>query len=434
MSGGPSSSSGGQACLQPAGLSGALDEAAFRKSVEELARRHEILRATVATVDGEPLLQVDDAARVAFAAEDLRRDGAGRSGAEAEALRRATAALRDPFDLQRGPLVRVALLRTGAERHLLSIVAHHLVCDGWSLGVALRELAACYAAYTSGGEPELPPLPVRYRDVAAWQAERAERGDWHEALEYWTAELAGLPTLDLPADRPRPAVQTARGGRTPVRIPGDVAAALGRHARESDATLFMALLAAFQVLLARLTGHDDIPVGSPAANRRRPELQGLIGPLVNLLVLRGDLSGDPTFRELLRRTRDRCVEAYSRQEVPFERVVRELGLVRTDGAPLVQVAFTMQNAPLPATPFGSLSLERVELEPDAVQYDLDMEVWGLPSGLEATLGYSSELFDARTAARLAGHLEAPTAACTSSSRSRRLGRRARRRSSPARAS
>jgi amino acid adenylation domain-containing protein len=384
-------------------LSGSLDEEAFGKSVENLARRHDILRATVRTVDGEPLLEVDDTARVAFSAEDLRRAPEGRR--EAEALRRATAAFRDPFDLERGPLVRVALLRTGAERHLLSIVAHHLVCDGWSLGVALRELAACYAAYASGAEPELPPLPVRYRDVAAWEVERAERGDWHEALEHWTARLADLPTLDLPADRPRPAVQTARGGRTPVRIPGDVAAALGRHARESGATLFMALLAAFQVLLLRLTGHDDVPVGSPAATRRRPELQGLIGPLVNLLVLRGDLSGDPTFRELLRRTRDLCVEAYACQEVPFERVVQELGPTRTGGAPLVQVAFTMQNAPLPATPFGALSLERVELEPDAVQYDLDLEVWELPAGLEATLGYSSDLFDAPTAARLAGHLE-----------------------------
>ncbi len=387
-------------------MRGPLDEHALAASVQALVSRHEILRARVRMVTSEPRLVIDEAPRIRLDTADLRNLPADRR--EDEALRRAEAALRQPFDLAAGPLARVKLVRVASDRYLLGVIAHHLVCDGWSLGVALRELAALYAAYATGQTPSLPDLPIQYRDVAAWQRQHADGPSWEPDLEYWAERLAELPALKLPTDQPRSAVAapTLRGRRRRVRLPGELTASLRQLGRETHTTLYMVLLAAFQALFGRLSNQEDVAVGSPVANRRRPEVQGLIGPLVNMLTVRTDLAGNPTLRQLLGRVRESCLGAYAHQEVPFERVVERLQPNRSGNRhPLFQVAFALQGMlPLPAS-FGGVDLEPVELAPEAVQYDLELELWDTGSGLEGSLGYRTDLFGEATAAQLLDRLQ-----------------------------
>ncbi|HLL46076.1 MAG TPA: condensation domain-containing protein, partial [Longimicrobiaceae bacterium] len=312
---------GGAAYHVPAALrlEGRLDVAALGRGVEELVSRHEALRTVFAVRDGAPV-QVVAPAACPLPVEDLTHlPGAER---EAEARRIAAAEAARPFDLERGPLFRAKLLRLGAGEHVLVLCMHHLVADGWSLDVLFRELAALYGAFTRGEPSPLPPLPVRYADYALWQREHLDGEVLERQLAYWRERLAGAPgVLELPTDRPRPAEQSFRGARERFRLaPGTTAAVRALGAREG-ATPYMVLLAAFQLLLARYSGEDDLVVGSPIAGRTRPETEGLVGFFANTLALRGDLSGRPTFRELLGRVRETALGAYQHQEVPFEKLV-----------------------------------------------------------------------------------------------------------------
>src|SRR5262245_7275310 len=297
-------------------LQGRLDPAALEWALAEIMRRHEVLRTRVATVDGQPVQAVAASAPVPLTSGETDE-----AGLAAELAQRAT----ERFDLATGPLWRAHLLRVGPEDHVLLVVLHHLIGDGWSMGVLIRELGALYRARVQGATASpLPPLAVQYADYAVWQRGWLSGSVLEEQLAYWRTQLAGVPVLALPTDHPRPAAVTNRGGRTAFAIPADVVARARALSRREGATLFMPLVAAWQGVVQRWTGQDDIAVGTPIANRSRPELEALIGMFVNTLVLRQDVSGNPTFRALLQRVRTTTLEAYAHQDVPFERLVEAL--------------------------------------------------------------------------------------------------------------
>jgi amino acid adenylation domain-containing protein len=383
-------------------LRGPLDAAALERAFGGLLARHEALR-TVFAVDeasGEPVQVIHPPApfRLPVETTDV-------ADADAEALRAAAAEAAVPFDLARGPLFRARLLRLGADDHLLLVTVHHAVSDGWSMDVTWRELEALYAAHLQGAEPALPPLPVQYADYAAWEHATNDGPATRAQLRWWRERLAGAPAdLELPADRPRPAVRGDRGGGVAVDVGEGTLGAFRALARSEGATLFMALLAAYQVLLARWCGQDDVVVGTPVAGRTRSELEGLIGFFVNMLPLRTDLSGDPTFRELLARVRDTVLEAHAHQDVPFDRMVEALKVVRDPArTPLFQVLFLLEeDTGLPA--FPRLRAEKVEPESATAKFDLTLTVRPGAEGGRAVLDYAAELFDAATVERMSEHL------------------------------
>ena len=251
-----------------------------------------------------------------------------------------------PFDLSRGPLFRARLLRLGPEEHVVLVTMHHIVSDAWSMGILIREVSTLYEAFCRGEPSPLPEPPIQYADYAVWQREYLQGQVLEAQLTYWRQRLAGLPALELPTDRPRPLVSSERGGELSRLVEPAVLEAARGLSRDVGATLYMTLLAVFQVLLHRYSGQDDLAVGTPIAGRTRVELEALIGFFVNTLVLRTDLSGDPSFRVLLGRVRHTAIEAYSHQELPFEKLVEELHPDRqASRTPLFQVMFVLQNAP-----------------------------------------------------------------------------------------
>jgi amino acid adenylation domain-containing protein len=331
---------------------------------------------------------------------------------EEEARRRATAEAQQPFDLRQGPLVRAALLRLREGEHLLLLTLHHIVADGWSLGLLLEELSAIYKARVDGAEPELPVLPVQYGDYAVWQHDYL-RGELLEgALGYWRRKLGSTPpVLELPTDRPRPPAQSFRGASHSFRLPAPVARALGDLSRRESATLFMTLLAAFKALFARYTEQEEIVLGSVTANRNRAEVEKLVGFFVGTVVLRTDLSGDPTFRELLGRVRETTLGAYAHQDVPFERLVEELAPERDlSRAPLFQVMFSMQDTPGGLPSFAGLEFEPVGVEGGTSKFDLELLMGASGEELAGTIEYSTDLFNPETIERMALHLQALLAA------------------------
>ncbi len=296
---------------------------------------------------------------------------------------------------------------------------HHIVSDGWSLGVLIREVSALYEAFHRGDSSPLPEPSIQYADYAAWQRGWLQGEALQGQLDYWTTQLAGLSPLELPTDRPRPAVPSGRR-RAPGRatVPNATLDALRALGRQEGATLYMTLLAAFQVLLHRYSGQDDIAVGSPVAGRSRPELEDLIGFFVNTLVLRGDLSGDPGFRELLRRTRRAAIGAYAHQDLPFEKLVTVIHPDRDSGrSPLFQVMLALQNAPLPSLRSPELAMAPLEAPSGTAKFDLTLFAAEAPDGLRLTMEYSADLFDPATADRMLAHyrvlLEAAVAATRS---------------------
>ncbi|HST57554.1 MAG TPA: condensation domain-containing protein, partial [Longimicrobium sp.] len=386
-------------------LGGALDEAALERAVGEIVRRHEALRTVFTEVDGSPVqvvapfdgfvLPVEDLAHVAEAERD------------AEVRRRADEEARRPFDLAAGPLFRAALLRLGGEDHVLLLSMHHIVSDGWSLGVLFREFSALYEAYREGGESPLPELPVQYADYAMWQREQLEGEVLDRQLAYWREHLSGAPELlELPTDHPRPPVQTYRGASVPVNFSSELLERLQTLGRSEGTTLYMTLLGAFQVLLSRYSGSEDVVVGSPIAGRTRGEVDGLIGFFVNTLVLRTDLGGDPSFRETLRRTREVTLGAYEHQEVPFEKLVAELQPERSMGhSPLFQVMFTLQNAGGGGGALPGLRVSGAGGEIASAKFDLSLGLAATPRGLRGELNYSTDLFEPDTIERMVGHLQ-----------------------------
>ncbi|MFB1485352.1 amino acid adenylation domain-containing protein, partial [Corallococcus sp. RDP092CA] len=385
-------------------LKGSLDVMALEQSFTELVRRHESLRTSFHVVNGQATQVIHLAVSLPLAVINLsdipepERHEEVRRLADEEAVH--------PFQLATGPLLRVKLLKLDEEEHILLLVMHHIVSDGWSMGVLVREMAAFYESFANGRTPVLPELPVQYADYAGWQRGWLQGEVLEKQLGYWKRQLTGAPSaLELPTDRPRPAVQTSNGGSVPVKLGRELTEALKTLALKEGTTPFMVLLAAWQTLLSRYSGQDDISVGTPIAGRQRAETEGLIGFFVNTLVLRTTLDGDPTFRELLGRVRETTLGAYAHQEVPFEKLVEALAPTRdTSRTPLFQVSMTLQNAPEAALPLTDLTLEGVEVEHRTAKFDLALGLGETANGLEGGLEFNTDLFDASTAERIARHL------------------------------
>jgi amino acid adenylation domain-containing protein len=386
-------------------MAGPLDTAAMERAVADLLRRHEPLRTVFRTADGQPVQVVLPflAPRIPVepvdAPEGERHPAALRIVAEEQAR---------PFDLAKGPLFRARMLRLGEDDHVLVLAMHHIVTDGWSIGVLYRELCASYAAYVEGREPELPPLPIQYADYAVW--ERAQAGRMEEQLAYWRTTLRGAPALlDLPLDRPRPPVQTHAGGMVRLKYPPAFGETMRTLAQRLEVTPFMVVLAAFYALLSRWSGQDDIVVGTPTAGRSRKETEGLVGFFINTLALRTRLDGDPTFAELVERVRETSIGAYAHQDAPFERVVDELKVERAlSHSPITQVNVILHTEPVDPIVLGDLRLGLVEPEPETTQHELSFSLrdrWrGMP--MEFDVEYNRDLFDRATVERMAAHFHA----------------------------
>ncbi|HLM55240.1 MAG TPA: amino acid adenylation domain-containing protein [Pyrinomonadaceae bacterium] len=386
-------------------LTGPLNVEALERCINEIVRRHEVLRTTFTLGhDRQPLQVVAPELKHALRVEDL--SALPEAERESEAVRLTTEEARRPFDLARGPLLRARLLRLGDDEHVLLFTMHHIVSDGWSMGVLVREIGAIYSAYARGAESPLPELPIQYADFALWQRDWLQGAALAEQLAYWREHLGGeLPVLQLPTDHARPPVQTYQGGHVPFALGKDLSDRLRQFAHAEGATTFMLMLAAFQVLLRRYTGQEDILVGTPIANRNRAETEGLIGFFVNTLVLRADLSGNPTFRELLRRVQRVSLGAYAHQDLPFEKLVEELHPDRDlSRNPLVQVILALQNAPMGDLELHGLTARPLEFESDVVRFDLEFHVHELPDGIAGLMAYNGALFERETVGRLIKHL------------------------------
>jgi amino acid adenylation domain-containing protein len=382
-------------------LTGPLDVALLERAFNEIVARHEALRTTFVAVDGSPVQAVAPLQPVSLESTDLTTLPA--ADRQAAALRLAADEARTPFDLAHGPLLHVRLVRLADDDHLLVLTLHHIVADGWSMGLLLRELGALYGAFSNGRPSPLAELPIQYADFAVWQRESLATATLDEQTAYWWDHLAGAPgTLDLPTDRPRPAKPTYQGGLHTFELSPATSTALRTLCQHEGISLFMGLLAAFQALLSRYSGQDDLVIGAPVSGRAGTETEGLIGFFVNTLALRADLSGDPTFRELLGRVRAATLGAYEHQELPFERLVEAIQPERDPSRhPIFQVMFALQS-PM-ALDLSGLSIQPVPLFSGTSKFDLTLFVEEAPTGLRGLLEYSTDLFEAATIQRLAAH-------------------------------
>ncbi len=384
-------------------LSGSLNLTALERTLNEIVRRHEILRSTFAIVDGRPVQSIAPNLQLALPVVDLQ----SLPEREGEAMRLATEEARRPFNLSEGPLLRVTLMKLAEEERVVLLTMHHIVSDGWSVGVLIREVAALYEAFTHGAPAPLPELRIQYVDFAVWQRQWMKGKKLDEQLAYWKRHLAGAaPTLELPADRPRPAARTFCGATRFFNLPVDVSNALKELSRQNDATLFMTLLAAFQTLLYRYSGQEDFCIGAPIANRNRAETEGLVGFFVNTLALRCDLSGDPSFRELLTRAREATLGALAHQDLPFEMLVEELQPQRNRShTPLFQVIFDLNNAPMGALELPNLKSEALQVETGVAHTDLVLNMMEDGDALSGKLRYNTDIFDAATIERMLEHFQ-----------------------------
>ncbi|HQY71732.1 MAG TPA: amino acid adenylation domain-containing protein, partial [Pseudomonadales bacterium] len=393
-------------------LRGALDARALERAFEAIVNRHDSLRTVFVNVDGEPRQVVSEPGPWALAVEDLGGEGNARERLD-ERLR--TQAARG-FDLARGPLFRARLYRLAMDRHVLLLNMHHIVSDGWSLGVLTRELGEFYRSFVRGEAPGLPALRIQYRDFARWQRGWLQGEVLASQISYWRESLAGAPrVLELPTDRPRPAVESHRGASHAFTLPRELADQLQALSRREGSSLFMTLLSGFALLLSRYSGQRDLLIGTPVANRNRAEIEPLIGFFVNTLVLRADLSGEPSVRAFLARMREVCLDAFAHQDLPFDRLVEELHPERDMSRnPVFQVMFGLQNAPMDPLELPGLTFEPVNAAAGAAQFDISLMAWETPEGLAAAFTYATDLFDAATIARMGVHwgalLEAMVAA------------------------
>ncbi|HEX2187551.1 MAG TPA: amino acid adenylation domain-containing protein, partial [Longimicrobiaceae bacterium] len=386
-------------------LNGPLDTDALRRTLDALARRHEAFRTSFALVDGEPVQVVAERVEVDLPLDDLSALEEPERGAELR--RRVTEHVRAPFDLGRAPLLHARLFRLAETEHVLGLSMHHIVSDGWSMGVFAKELGELYQAYSAGLPSPLGEPPLQPGDFAAWQRERLQGKTLEELLAWWRGALEGAPLLlELPTDRPRPPAQRFHGESQRFILSHRVMEGVRELNRREGTTLFMALLAVWDVLLARWTGQEHVVVGSPIAGRTRREMEGAIGFFVNTLVLHADLSGDPTFREALRRVRETTLGAYAHQELPFERLVEELAPERSLGhTPVFQVMFVVQNAPMKPVQLSGLALSPVEADSGMSAFDVTLFVEERSNGIHAVFRYNPDLFDAATMRRMAAHFQ-----------------------------
>ncbi len=389
----------------PAGLrlKGGLDQVVLRRTLNELLERHESLRTRFVSVDGLPRCVIDPRAEVALEQIDLSPlPLAEREAAAQHAVHQVE---QRPFDIARAPLLHTALVRLAFDEHLLVFVFDHIVADGLSVGIFLHEFQALYSRHAGGAVAELPELPVQYLDYAEWERRWFATGSIDAHLAFWKQQLAALPPLlQLPADRPRPPVQTDRGARAVLQLPVALGQQLKALARAEGATHFMVLMSAFQALLHRHSGETDIAVGTAIANRSRSEVERVIGFFANNIVLRGDLSGEPTVRELIARVRDTALKAYAHQDMPFDMLVDALATRRELGhSPLFQVMFVLQNIKLAGFELPGLVCETMESTVRTARFDLAVDVFDLAQGLRIYFEYNTDLFDASTIERMKGH-------------------------------
>ncbi|MBW4611885.1 MAG: amino acid adenylation domain-containing protein [Desmonostoc vinosum HA7617-LM4] len=400
-------------------LLGVLNVAALHRSLNEIVCRHEALRTTFTTVAGQPVQVIAPAVTLVLPLVDLQEF----AEQEAKVQRLASEAAQHPFDLTQSPLLRVTLLRLSQTEHVLLLTMHHIISDGWSMGVLIRELTALYQAYFDSDSPlpltaqaEHPatanstrhsPLPIQYADFAVWQRQWLQTEVLPTQMSYWKQQLGGtLPVLELPTDRPRSPIPSFRGETQSFSLSPQLSEALKALSLQEGVTLFMTLLAAFQTLLYRYTAQEDILVGSPIANRNRCELEGLIGFFVNTLVLRTNLSGNPSFRELLGRVREVTLAANAHQDLPFEVLVDELQPQRDlSRNPLFQVTFTLHNAPKPALELPDLILEPLTIQKTTAQFDLSLDMVEESQGIKGSVEYSTDLFNASTITRMLEHFQ-----------------------------
>ncbi len=395
-------------------LTGTLNKAALEQTFSEIVRRHEVLRTTVVMQSGQPIQVINPALTIPLPVTDLRQ--LPQAEREIQARRLTTQEAQCPFNLSTDLLLRVKLLWLDETQYILLLTMHHIVSDGWSIGVLIQEIAALYTAFANNQPSPLLKLTIQYADFAYWQRQWLQGEVLEKQLNYWQKQLDGISMLNLPTDRPRLATQTYRGARQPLQLSKSLSAALLALAQQEGVTLFITLLAAFQVLLYRYTQQEDITVGSPIANRNRSEIEGLIGFFVNSLVLRTQLNGNPTFPELLSRVKEVAFGAYAHQDLPFEKLVEELHPERNlNQNPLFQVVFALQNAPMSALELPSLTLNTLPFDTEYTRFDLEFHLWepnlqnGLwvdsSAGISGFVIYSTDLFDGATIARILGHFQ-----------------------------
>ncbi|HET6377409.1 MAG TPA: condensation domain-containing protein, partial [Methylocella sp.] len=397
----------------PAGfwLKGALDTGALERSLNEIIKRHEVLRARFPAIDGEPAQIISPHQPLTLVVESLL--DAAPAERQAEALARARREALRPFDLASGPLIRAHLCKLteepGADSdafdYLMTVTLHHIAADAWSVDILVRELEALYSAFVAGRASPLKELPVYYADYAYWQIKCFEEGALNSQLDYWRERLAGHNgVLELPADNPRPHIRTHGGGTCRLRLSSGLSQGLNELSRREGVTLFMTLLAAFYVFLYRCSGQSDICIGSPVANRNRLETECLIGCLVNTLVLRTSVSGRMPFTVLLGHVRDTVLGALAHQDLPFERLVQEINPQRQNGhTPFFQVMFVMQNAPAASIRLDCIEVTPVALETMTAKFDLTLTVTEDSDGLTAAFDYSTDLFTPDSVSRLVSH-------------------------------
>ncbi|MBL1175482.1 amino acid adenylation domain-containing protein [Pantanalinema sp. GBBB05] len=401
-------------------LQGELNLAALEQSLNAIVQRHEALRTTFVVVDAQPVQVIAPELNVELSVVDLR--SLATVDREAKGLQLVTEAAQQPFDLTQDSLFRCQLWCIDAEEYILLITMHHIIADGWSIGVLIRELAALYEAFVMGQPSPLTALAIQYADFASWQRQWFQGEVLEQQLAYWQQQLAGAPTvLELPSDRPRPLVQAFRGGVASFLLPQSLCQAVEQLSQAMEVTPFMTLFTAFQILLYRYTGQSDILVGSPIANRHYAGIEPLIGFFINTLVLRTDLTGNPTGIELLQRVRENALAAYAHQDLPFELLVEAMQAVRNlSHTPLFQVMFVLQNAPTPALELADLTMQPLQLENGArldwtiatedseaglAQFDLTLSLEYTEQGMIGIWEYNAELFDADRIARMAEHYQ-----------------------------
>lgn len=386
-------------------LSGYLDIAALEQGINTIIQRHEILRTTFTADRGEPRQIIHPHLPIAISIINLRDLSASEQAIEVHRL--STENTDRPFDFAQGPLLRVTILQLAETEYIILTAMHHIVVDGWSIGVFIEELFAVYRAYKQGITPILPELSIQYADYSLWQRQQLQGDVLEKQLNYWKQQLAGIPPLlQLPSDRPRPPLQTNQGKTQFFNLSLTLTQQLRQLSQNAGTTLFMTLLAAFAVLLYRYSGQEDIAIGCPIANRDRTETRHLIGCLVNTLVVRSRLENNPSFAQLLAQVRETTLEAYQHQEVPFERVVEALQPDRNlSHTPLFQVMFVLQNAPIAALELPGLTLTPLPPQISTTLFDLTLTIEETTTALIGTWEYSTDLFEAETIARMAGHFQ-----------------------------
>ncbi|MUL37905.1 non-ribosomal peptide synthetase [Gloeocapsopsis dulcis] len=377
-------------------IQGNLNITALEQSLNEILKRHEVWRTNFTLVNGEPIQKISP--QLTCDSPIVNFEHLSGKNWESEVKAFAAESAKKPFNLAKGLLVRTTLLRLSPEEHVLLVIMHHIITDGWSCGVFLRELSTLYAAFSQSQPSPLPELPIQYADFTIWQRDRIQGEFLKNQLNYWKKQLNGeLPVLQLPTDRPRPAVTSYTGAKQYFQVAKALTEAIKQLSQQADATLFMSLLAAFNILLYRYTGRDDILIGSPIANRNRAELERMLGLFVNTLVLRNHLSGNPSFRELLHRVREVTLDAYAHQDLPFEMLVEELQPERDlSRNPLYEVMFVLQNTPNSVQEVSGLTLRTLEFDSGTAQLDIFLSMSESSEGLTGCLEYNTDIFDSTT--------------------------------------